>query len=67
MIFRGFSIFGYDSEQIDDCPFVIDAAGAGFGGELGVEVGEGEGLGGAALGGEAAFDGVGYGGGVGGD
>jgi len=40
---------------------------SGFGGEFGVKVSEGEGFGGTAIGGETAFDGIGDGGGVGGD
>ena len=52
---------------MEEGAFVGDAAGACFGGELSVEIGEGEGGGGFSLGGEAAFEGLGDGGGVGGE
>lgn len=61
----GFAIFGDDSEEVEEGPLVVNEGG--LGGELGVEVGEGEGFGGPALGGEAALYGFGDGGGVGGD
>lgn len=59
------AVFGDDFEEVDDGPFVVDALG--LVGEFGEEVREGEGLGGAGVGGEAALDGVGDGGSVGGD
>lgn len=61
------TILGDDSEEVEEGPLVVDAAGARFGGELGVEIGEGEGVGGFAVSGEAAFEGLGDCGGVGGD
>ena len=53
------AIFGDDFEEVEEGPFFVDTLG--FGGEFGEEVSEGEGLGGVAVGGEAALDGVGDG------
>ena len=56
------AIFGDDFEEVEEGPFFVDTLG--FGGEFGEEVSEGEGLGGVAVGGETALDGVGDGDGV---
>ncbi|KDO70889.1 hypothetical protein CISIN_1g034891mg [Citrus sinensis] len=63
-ILRTFSIFRYNFEQINNCPLVINTAGARFGGKFSKKISEREGVGGFTLGGETALDGLSDGGGI---